>query len=41
MNENQLRQLIKLESLKHLNKVAQVPNKAYDCFDCEQLINVV
>ena len=41
MNENQLRQLIKLESLKHLNKIAQVPNKTYDCFDCEQLINVV
>lgn len=41
MNENQLRQLIQLESLKHLNKIAQVPNKSYDCFDCEQLINVV
>lgn len=41
MNENQIREKIKIESLKHLNKIAQVPNKEYDCFDCEQLINTV
>lgn len=41
MIENEIREKIKLESVKHLNKIAQVPNKSYDCFDCEQLINVV
>lgn len=41
MLENEIREKIKLESLKHLNKIAQVPNKSFDCFDCEQLINVV
>lgn len=41
MEENQIREKIKIESLKHLNKVAQVPNKEYDCFDCEQLINTI
>lgn len=41
MNENQIREKIKIESLKHLNKIAQVPNKEYDYFDCEQLINTI
>lgn len=41
MNESNLRMRIMEESLKHLNKVAQLPNKDYDCFDCEQLINVI
>lgn len=41
MNEMEIREKIKLESLKHLNKIARVPNKSYDCFDCEQLINTI
>lgn len=27
--------------MKHHNKVAQSKNTTYDCFDCEQLVNVV
>lgn len=41
MNENNLRMRIIQESQKYLNKIARVPNKEYDCFDCEQLINVI
>lgn len=41
MYEICLRMMIVEESLKHLNKIAKVPNKDYDCFDCEQLINVI
>ncbi len=41
MCEEQIREKIKLEVLKHVNKIAKIPNKDYDCFDCEQLINTV
>lgn len=41
VRESQIRGKIKLESLKYLNKIAQVPNKKYDCFDCEQLVNTI
>lgn len=36
-----LRYMIINESLKYLGYEAKVPNHEYDCFDCEQLINVV
>lgn len=36
MEEKEIR-----ESIKHLYKIAQLPNNQFDCFDCEQLINVV
>ncbi len=41
MLEKIIRLLIKNESLKYLNKPAKVPNKDYDCFGCEQLVNVI